>query len=102
MHVITYQALKTFFTSHPGSRQPLDAWYDRADESRWDSILDVRRHFPHADAVKVASGRIVTVFNIGGNKYRLVAAIHYNTRRVYVLYILTHREYDLEKWKETL
>ncbi len=51
--------------------------------------------FPHADQV---GG--LTVFNIGGNKARLVAAIHYNRRKVYIRAVLTHAEYDAGKWKE--
>jgi hypothetical protein len=50
----------------------------------------------------VSSGRTVVIFNIGGNKYRLITAIHYNTRKVFVLRFLTHAEYDLQSWKEGL
>jgi mRNA interferase HigB len=52
--------------------------------------------------VTVSSGRSVTVFNIRGNDYRLVAAIHYNTQRVYALRVLTHAEYDRDRWKDQL
>jgi mRNA interferase HigB len=48
----------------------------------------------------VRSGNTVTVFNIGGNKWRLIAAIHYNTKIVYILSVMTHEEYDVDKWKE--
>ena len=56
--------------------------------------VDVRRAFPHADQVDRR-----TVFNIGGNNYRLIARISYLTQQVFVLAILTHAEYDKEKWK---
>jgi mRNA interferase HigB len=59
------------------------------------SIEQVREFFPTADKV----GKL-TVFNIGGNKARLIAAIHYNRRKVYIRAILTHKEYDEGKWKE--
>lgn len=65
-------------------------------------FADVRRTYPSADKVKVASGNTVTVFNIGGNKIRLVTAIHYNTQTVYILRVLTHQEYDKEGWKRQL
>jgi mRNA interferase HigB len=52
--------------------------------------------------VTVGSGNIVTVFNICGNKYRLIAAIHFNRQRVYVLQLLRHAEYSREFWKEQL
>ena len=45
-------------------------------------------------------GRDLYVFNIGGNKYRLIAAIHFNTQRLFVRQILTHSEYDTERWKK--
>jgi mRNA interferase HigB len=59
------------------------------------SLAEVRVVFPSADPV----GKL-TVFNIGGNKARLIAAIHYNRRRVYIRAVLTHQEYDEGKWKE--
>jgi mRNA interferase HigB len=58
-------------------------------------FVELRRLFPHADQV---GG--LTVFNIGGNKTRLIAAIHYNRRKVYIRAVLTHAEYDAGKWKE--
>ena len=63
----------------------------------------MRRVYPHADAVTVESGGIVTVFNIGGNKYRLIAAIHYNRHKVYMYIraVLTHAEYDRGRWKRS-
>jgi len=54
----------------------------------------LRRTFPSADRV----GKY-TVFDIGGNKVRLIAAIHYNRRKIYVRAVLTHSEYDAERWK---
>lgn len=68
----------------------------------WFHFPDVRRTFPSADLVTVSSGRTIVIFNIGGNKYRLITAIHYNTRKVFVLRFLTHVEYDSQGWKEDL
>ena len=50
----------------------------------------------------VTHGNTVYVFNVGGNLYRVVAAVHFNTQRVYVLRVMTHREYDSSDWKEAL
>jgi len=61
----------------------------------FESIEDVREALPHADKV----GKL-TVFNIGGNKVRLVAAIHYNRHKIYIRTVLTHTEYDKGDWKE--
>jgi mRNA interferase HigB len=52
--------------------------------------------------VRVASGRQVTIFNIRGNKYRLIVAIHYNRQAIFVMRFLTHEEYDRDVWKRTL
>jgi mRNA interferase HigB len=60
----------------------------------WRHPVDVRASFPHADTVG-----LFTVFNIGGNKYRLVSAIKYRWQVVYIRNILTHAEYDEGKWK---
>jgi mRNA interferase HigB len=59
------------------------------------SFAELRSLFPTADQV----GRL-TVFNIGSNRVRLIAAIHYNRRKVYIRAVLTHQEYDQNKWKE--
>ena len=77
-------------------------WYAVTKAARWSTFADLRRTFGHADLVKVASGNTVTVFNVGGNNYRLVCAIHYNRQTVYVLRVMTHAEYDRGKWKEEL
>ncbi len=70
--------------------------------ARWRNIQEVRRVYPHADPVTVASGNTVTVFNVCGNKYRLIVAIHYNRQRVYVLRLLSHAEYSKNLWKKSL
>jgi len=59
------------------------------------SFAELRRVFSSADQV----GKF-TIFNIGGNKYRLIAAIHYNRKKVYIRHILTHAEYDLGRWNK--
>ena len=64
-------------------------------QNNFASFAELRAMFPSADQV----GKL-TVFNVGGNKVRLVAAIHYNRRKVYIRAVLTHPEYDEGKWKE--
>ena len=72
--MISRKALRQLPAAASGTA-PLDRWFDLAAHAQWDSIRDVRRVCPQADAVRVASGHEVTVFNIGGNKYRLLAAM---------------------------
>ncbi len=87
---------------HADAARPLLAWARVTEASDWNNLVDVHQVFPLADAVKVDSGNTVTIFNIGGNKYRLLTAISYPIRAVHVLAILTHAEYDKDKWKRTL
>jgi len=82
--------------------EPLERWHRLAGAARWDSFGDIRSIFPHADLVDVASGRRVVIFNIGGGKHRLAAAVHFNRGKVFILRIVTHAEYDRDEWKEKL
>ena len=70
-------------------------WYHVTKRARWRHLTDVRADFRHAD---VAGS--YTVFNVAGNKYRLVAAIKYQWQVVYIRHILTHFDYDKGKWKQ--
>jgi mRNA interferase HigB len=102
MNVITRKRIRDFAGRHPDSAGALERWYRVARKARWQSLHDVRTVYPHADLVRVASGHEVTVFNVGGNRYRLVTAIHYNAQRVYVLCLMSHAQYSKGSWKETL
>lgn len=95
MRVISRKKLRQFWQAHSDAERPLRAWLLVARAARWQRLGDVRRVFPHADRV----GRC-TIFNVGGNKYRLIAAIHYNRGVVYVRHVLTHAEYDRGQWKD--
>ncbi len=92
MRIIAVSTLKDFW-SRPGrqdAEQPLRAWVHVVRAAGWSKPTDVKAMFRSADVV---SGERV-VFDIGGNKYRLVAAIHYRGQRLYVRFIGTHAEYD--------
>jgi len=94
MHIISKKKLREFWDIHPKAKAPLEAWYQVALAEEWESFADVRKTFNTADQV----GKF-TVFNIGGNKYRLIAVIHFNRGKLFVRHVLTHAEYDEEKWK---
>jgi mRNA interferase HigB len=102
MPIITRKRLLEFAKVHPDAAEPLQKWERVVHTAKWQDIADVHRIYPHADGVQVASGNTVTVFNVKGNKYRLIAAIHYNRQRVYVLRLLRHSEYSKELWKKSL
>ena len=95
MRVITRRRLNEFAEQHPESRNALAHWYREMKRRNFTSFADLRTVYPAADQV----GKL-TVFNIGGNKVRLIAALHYNRQRVYIRAVLTHQEYDEGKWKE--
>jgi mRNA interferase HigB len=102
MRIITRKRLREFVQRHRDAAEPLEKWYRLFREAEWENLQDVRRVYLHADTVTVASGNTVTVFNICGNKYRLIVAIHYNRQRVYVLRLLRHAEYSKDFWKDRL
>ncbi len=95
MHVITRKHLNDFAANHPQARSALAQWYRLVKRTRFTSFVHLRETFASADQV----GKL-TVFNIGGNKARLVAAIHYNRGILYIRHVLTHTEYDKNAWKE--
>ena len=95
MHIITRKRLNEFANRYPDSKNALAQWYALVKRNDFESFAELRRLFPSADKV----GKL-TVFNIGGNKVRLIAAIHYNRKKVYIRAVLTHSDYDKDKWKE--
>ncbi|AME28446.1 type II toxin-antitoxin system HigB family toxin [Caballeronia sordidicola] len=95
MHIISKPPLIAFWTKHPAAEPPLRAWLRVMQDKNFKDLNDLKTTFGAADYVKPH-----TVFDIGGNKYRLIAAIHYNTHKVFVRNVLTHAEYDTDKWKE--
>lgn len=95
MHVISRKALTDFSAKHSDAEIPLDAWYRVAKKARWQEINDVRVNYPHADAVGTC-----TVFNIAGNKYRLITKIYYHDQVILIRNVLTHAEYNKEGWRK--
>lgn len=94
MHVISYRRLREYAEKHSDCRDSLDNWYKVASQADWSTLVEVQSVFPTAEAV----GNF-TVFNIKGNKYRLIISIDYEKKLIYIKYILTHAEYDKESWK---
>ena len=102
MRVIKPSTVRDWMRKHPGARSGLEMWLDLVRSGRWKSLAELRRTFPSADLVKVASGRRVIVFNISGNAFRLIAAVHFNTQVVFAMAFMTHAEYSKDFWKNTL
>jgi mRNA interferase HigB len=94
MHVISRKRLREACRSHADVCEALDDWFSIANKANWERLDDVQRFYPKAEAVSN-----FTVFNIKGNRYRLIASINYEKQIIYIKYVLTHLEYDKDRWK---
>ena len=90
MRLIAIGTLRNFWRTHPDSREQLQAWYKLMKSASWETPNDVERQFRSASII----GDNRVVFNIAGNKYRLIVKIHYNTGIVYLRFVGTHKQYD--------
>lgn len=95
MHVISRKALADFRGVHPPAQGPMAAWFKVVEGAVFQNFAAVRAAFNSADKV----GQF-TVFNVGGEGYRVVAAIHFNRQRLYIRHVFTHAEY--ERWSDKL
>ena|ERR1700741_3403596 len=90
MVIISKRAINQFIERYPGSAKSMLEWYLKTKESDWANFADIRKVFGAADSV----GNGLYVFNIGGNKFRLIARIIFRTRTVFIRFVGTHKEYD--------
>ena len=90
MRIISRKTLKEFWDQHPDAQQPLQAWYHDTKHALWKSPADIKNVYRNASFI--ADNRVV--FNIKGNKYRLIVAIRYEYSIVYIRFVGTHREYE--------
>jgi mRNA interferase HigB len=100
LRIIGQKVLQEFWERHDDARQALREWYKTAQAAQWQSLMDVRRIYPRADAVSTLASGTLIVFNICGNKYRLVVRIKYAWQLINIRCVLTHQEYDRDNWKE--
>ncbi len=94
MHIISRKALRIFWEKYPDSETALARWFKIVERSNYESFDELRETFPSADKV----GKWI-IFNIGGNKYRLITVIHFQSGKVYVRHVLNHQEYEKGSWK---
>ena len=90
MVIIAWSAIAAFYQEYPDAKNALENWYDITEEADWSNINDVKKTFNSADYV----GNDRIVFNIKGNKYRLVALVIFRTRTVFIRFVGTHSAYD--------
>lgn len=88
MRIIAKKTLKEFWKTHPDSEQALRAWYAKTKKASWHTPSDVKNDYRNASFI--ADNRIV--FNIKGNKYRLITAILYHNRIIYIRFVGTHND----------
>jgi mRNA interferase HigB len=94
LRVISFGRLREFWTAHADSEVALRTWFAIAKKATWRKLVEVQATYAKAEAVGD-----LTVFNIKGNRYRLIAKIEYRLQIIYIRCILTHAEYDKDKWK---
>lgn len=94
MHIITFSRLREFYEKHSNAKTSLRSWYKITELAQWENFTQVRETFSSADQVSN-----LTVFNIGGNKYRLIVYIDYESQKVFIRHVLTHAEYNTDTWK---
>ncbi len=95
MTVVSGKTLAEFVRKHPDAGPALERWLLAARRAEWRNLVEVRGDFPHADAVGP-----LTVFNVRGNRYRLIVRIDYRWQVISIKGVLTHEEYSRERWKE--
>jgi mRNA interferase HigB len=95
MNAISFKRIREFSLIHRDAELALRAWFTVAKKARWQNFAELKQVYPAADLV----GRY-TVFNIRGNRYRLITRIVYRSQTIFIAAVMTHEEYDLGKWKE--
>ena len=105
MNVISRKKLRTFYESKPEFQRhsaAFDAWFRLTRKARWRNFDDAKALFGQTDVAKTASKRTATIFDIGGNKYRIITLIDYLRQTVLITHVLTHAEYDTNNWKSDI
>ncbi len=95
MHLISKKKLREFWAVHPEAENSLNHWFRVAQRAEWTNFAEVRATFTTTDRV----GKY-TVFDVGGNNYRLIAEINYDRGKLFLRHVLTHAEYSRGKWKK--
>ena len=94
MKIISNSALRAFAADHPQAEAPLQGWRRVIEKNRFSNWAELKAAFNSVDRV----GDLV-VFDIGGNKYRLIASIRFEKQILYIKAVLTHQDYDRGTWK---
>jgi len=99
VHVVSRKASVGFWKIHADAEAALASWFKAASRGSFKSLAELKQTFRSVDYVS-AGRKGFYVFNIGGNNYRLSAAIHFNTQKLFIRHVLTHAQYDKGEWKK--
>src|SRR4051812_23965986 len=105
MNVIKRKTLQAFWEVHPHAATPLKAWFKICRKAKWKNFADLKITRGDADQARIKVGsmtKMVTIFDVGGNKYRVIALVNYGRQTMLVTHVLTHREYDTNRWKSRI
>jgi len=102
VRIIKEKFLRDAAEQYPKAAKYLAAWTAGVRAASWRNMADVRSCYGSADVVHVRSGRPVIVFNVCGNTYRLIVAMHFKSQMAFTLRFLTHAEYDRDNLKDEL
>ena len=86
--------MREFWQKHPEAENAMREWIQSVKLADWNSFSDVRKTFNHADIYGNC-----TIFDVGGNKYRVIAKVAYQIKVVFIRFVMTHKEYDEKKWQ---
>ncbi|HVT88533.1 MAG TPA: type II toxin-antitoxin system HigB family toxin [Tepidisphaeraceae bacterium] len=101
MNVISRRLIRDFYLARPERKRHaaiFDSWFRVARKAYWRNYEDVKATFGQTDVATGIQGRTATIFDIGGNKYRIVAHVDYLRQTVKIEAVMDHREYDRKLW----
>lgn len=102
MRIVKEKFLRDAAEQHPKAAKYLAAWVRTVRAAAWRNLAEVRGAYPSADRALTGSRKPVIVFNVCGNTYRLIVAMHFDRQMVYTLRFFTHAEYSKDDWKDEL
>jgi mRNA interferase HigB len=103
MELINHAEIERFLAKHTDAMEWFASFVPVVEGAEWRNLMEVRAAYPHADAVLFKKTKVtITIFNVKGNEYRLLSVINYVRQTFYVWKIMSHAEYDKNKWKRSL
>jgi len=102
MNVIGTDLIEEFCKRKDRAKKAFDKWLPKVEDARWKKRIDAKATFPRTDPWTGDSGTEYLIFDVGGNKYRVVARPVFKTQTLIIMAVMTHAEYDAGRWKKGL